>query len=228
MESGGKDSLDPQAAGLVTDEDAGLRAPFYQRPSFWTGPFLFGLGILLAIAGGIAWYLIGGFPGDHDEYATVNVPGSGVVELPEGDVRLNHENNATRSGDSTILDDQPDGLAVSVAPAGGGEPLEIEDVPSWLFSSTVDDRGHEPWHKVDVPAAGSYVVEATADGLPPLGSPALAKAPAADDAGPEVTVGKGPWNPVDSKLAGAILAGFVVFLLVYALSLPFKLIRRNR
>lgn len=222
MESGGKDSLDPQAAGLVTDEDAGLRAPFYQRPSFWTGPFLFGLGILLAIAGGIAWYLIGGFPGDHDEYATVNVPGQEVVNLPAGDVRLNHENNAHTSGDSTILDDQPDGLEVRVTPAGGGEPLEIEEVPSWLFSSTVNDRGHEPYRKVEIPSDGDYLIQATAAGQPPLGSPALAQAPKADDAGPEIAVGKGPWTPFDSKLAGAILAGAAIMLVMLAFTLPFR------
>lgn len=228
MESGQKAPLDPEAAGLVDDEDSERGKPFHQRASFWTGPFLFGLGVLLAIGAGITWYLVGGFPGDHDEYGAVSVPGREVIELPEGDVRLNHENDATRSGDSTILDDQPEGLAVSVTPAGGGEPLEVEDVPSWLFSSTVDDRGHEPFRKVDVPAEGEYVVEATADGLPPLASPALAKAPAADDAGPEITVGKGPWNPLDSKLAGAILGGLVIFALVYAFSLPFKLFGRNR
>jgi hypothetical protein len=228
MERGEKASLDPQAAGLVDDEDAERGKPFYQRASFWTGPFLFGLGVLLAIGAGIAWYLVGGFPGDHDEHATVNVPGQQVVELPEGDVRLNHENNATRSGDSTILDDKPDGLDVQVAPAGGGEPLEVDEVPGWTFSATVNDRGHEPFRKIDVPSEGEYVVQATADGLPPLGSPALAKAPAADDNGPEITVGAGPWTPFDSKLAGAVLAGLVIFLLVYGLSLPFKLMGRNR
>jgi hypothetical protein len=227
MESGEKTSLDPEAA-VLDDEDIDRRTPFYQRASFWMGPFLFGLGILLAIAAGIGWYVLGGFPGDHDEYATVNVPGQEVVELPDGEVSLNHENNATRSGDSSHLDDQPEGLTVQVTPAGGGEPLAIDDAPTWLFTATVEDRGHEPFRKVEIPSEGEYVVKATADGLPPLGSPALAKAPAADDEGPEITVGKGPWNPIGSELLGALLAGLVIFLVVYGFSLPFKLIGRNR
>jgi len=36
-------------------------------------------------------------------------------------------------------------------------------VPSWIFSSTSGDRGHEPYGKVDVPQAGNYAVSAGAD-----------------------------------------------------------------
>jgi len=228
VEGGEKGSLDPQTAGLVDDEGGAERTkPFYQRSSFWTGPFLWGSGLVVAVVIGIGWYILGGFPGDHDEYATVNVPGQQVVELPEGDVRLNFENDAFRSGDTSHLEDQPPGLAVQVTPDGGGEPLELEDVPSWLFSSTVDDRGHEPHRKLDVPAEGEYLVQATAEGNPKLGSPALAQAPAADDGGPEIAVGAAPWTPLDSKLAGAILAGLAVFIVVIAFSLPFRLIGRG-
>jgi hypothetical protein len=198
-----------------------------EKGSFWTGPFLLLLGLGLGVMVAIGWYILGGFPGDQDEYGVVNVPGQVEVELPEEEVRLNHENDATRSGDTTHLSDQPEGLEVQVSAADGGEPLALEDVPSWLFSSTTDDRGHEPFRKVDVPSAGPYLIEATAEGLPPLGSRALARAPQADDQGPEVTIGAAPWNPLGSKLAGAILAGVVVFILGYGLTLPFKLIGRR-
>ena len=150
------------------------------------------------------------------------------MNLHEGEVRLNHENDAFRSGDTTSVDDQPEGLEVRVTPAAGGEPLEIEEVPSWLFSSTSDDRGHEPFRKVDLPSAGDYLVQATADGQPGFGSGALAQAPVADDVGPEVTVGAAPWTPLDSKLAGAILAGLAVFVVLLLFTLPFRLIGRSR
>ena len=228
MESGEKGSLDPQAAGLVTDEGGAERTqPFYKRGSFWMGPFMLLSGLVIAVVIGAGWYILGGFPGDQDKYGVVNVPGQVEVELPGEEVRLNHENDASRSGDTTHLADQPDGLEVRVTPADGGEPLALEEVPSWLFCSTTNDRGHEPYRKVEIPSEGRYLVEATAEGLPPLGSRALARAPQADDQGPEVTIGAAPWNPLGSKLAGAILAGVVVFLLAYAFTLPFKLIGRR-
>src|SRR5687768_7335334 len=125
---------------------------FWQNPGFWLGPFSIGIGILVGVLVGAGWYMLGGFPRDHDAYATIPIPGQAVVNLPEGDVRINFENDAHRSGDSTIIDDQPEGLEVVVTPAAGGEPLEVEDVPSWLFGSTTNDRGHEPFGKTEIPS----------------------------------------------------------------------------
>src|SRR5262245_44118573 len=119
-------------------------APFYQRASFWTGPFLWGLGVIVGVVLAIGWYTLGGFPRDHDKYGEISVPGQAVLELPKGDVRLNFENHATHSGDSTTLDNRPAGLQVQMSALDGGEPLNIEDVPSWIFSSTSGSRGHEP------------------------------------------------------------------------------------
>jgi hypothetical protein len=48
-------------------EMTSARKPFYQRGSFWLGPFTWGLGLLLAVGLGIAWYVLGGFPRDHDD-----------------------------------------------------------------------------------------------------------------------------------------------------------------
>ena len=202
--------------------------PFYQSGSFWLGPFSIAICLLVAVGLAIAWYILGGFPRDHDEYGEVAVPGEAVLELPEGDVRLNFENHATHSGDSTSLDDQPPGLEVSVAPADGGDALEVEDVPSWLFSSTSGNRGHEPLGKVDVPSAGDYVVTATAGGGKPK-QPAgggnqggAAGEPTSIDAGPAISVGQSPWTPLDSRLAGAILFGIAAFLILGVLFvLPF-------
>ena len=204
--------------------------PFYQRASFWTGPFTIGIGLLVAAGLAFGWYELGGFPRDHDRYGEVEVPGRAVLALPEGDVRLNFENHATDSGDSTSLDDQPPGLAVNVTPAGGGEELAVDDVPSWIFSSTSGNRGHEPFAKVDVPAAGEYLVTATTDrsgrSKPAAGDSAgsAAKAPTVDS-GPAISVGQSPWTPLDSRLAGAIVCFIVVMLAVVVLFvLPFRLL----
>src|SRR6266545_5076785 len=206
-------------------EESRARKPFYARGSFWLGPFTWGLGILLAVGLGAAWYALGGFPRDHDKYGEVAVPGQVVLALPKGDVRLNFENHATHSGDSTTLDDRPGGLKVQVTSAASGDPLEIDDVPSWLFSSTSGSRGHEPYGKIDVPSGGNYLVAASADGAPAPPPPKIAtvaaQPPSVND-GPAISVGQSPWTPGGSKLLGAILCGVVVLALVLALTLPFR------
>lgn len=212
---------------------AASRAPFYQRASFWTGPFLWGIGVLVAAGLAIAFYVLGGIPRDHDKYGDVAVPGQVVLQLPQGGVRLNFENHATHSGDSTTLDDRPAGLKVQVSALNGGQPLKISDVPSWIFSSTSGARGHEPYGKIDVPSAGAYVV-ATGDdqsgGIRPLPTGAAA-APGAEppkvNEGAAISVGQSPWTPLGSKLLGAILCFVVVMLVVLAFSLPFRLAMRE-
>jgi hypothetical protein len=212
--------------GGTPAQPASARKPFYQRASFWLGPFMWGLGLLIAVGLAIGWYVLGGFPRDHDKYGELTVPGQAVLALPEGDVRINFENHATHSGDSTTLDDQPEGLAVRVTPVGGGEELAVDDVPSWLFSSTSGDRGHEPLGKIDVPADGDYLVADTAtqfgDFARPAGGAAAAKPPSIDD-GPAISVGQSPWTPFDSKFLGAVLCFVVVMLAVLLLTLPFRL-----
>jgi hypothetical protein len=207
-----------------------VEKPFYQRVSFWTGPFTIGIGLLVAAGLAFGWYELGGVPRDHDRYGEVEVPGRAVLALPEGGVQLNFENHATNSGDSTSLDDQPPGLAVRVAPAGGGEELAVDDVPSWLFSSTSGNRGHEPFGEVDVPAAGDYLLTATTDRSgrpkPEAGDSAHAPAePPTVDTGPAISVGQSPWTPFDSRLAGAIVCFIVVMLAVVVLFvLPLRLL----
>lgn len=210
-------------------ETPGATKPFYQRGSFWLGPFTWGLGLVIAVGLGIGWYVLGGFPRDHDKYGEIAVPGQAVIELPGGDARLYFENHATHSGDSTTLDDRPSGLTVRVIPQGDltNEPLAISDVPSWLFSSTSGDRGHEPYGKIDVPSAGKYLVQATDDSTPRLKPPqtydlVFGTEPPTVDEGPAVSVGGTPWTPGDSTLLGAILCGVAVMALVLALTLPFR------
>jgi hypothetical protein len=207
--------------------------PFYQRASFWLGPFTWGIGLLVAVVLGIGWYILGGFPRDHDKYGEVAVPGQQVLALDEGDLRLYFENHATRSGDTTTIDDQPPGLDIRVTPAGGGGELAVEDVPSWIFGSTTDDRGHEPWGKVDVPSDGDYLVETTSDGAGgfqakrvPVAASA-AREPSTIDEGAAISVGATPWNPLDSRFLGAVLCGVAVMLLVLLFTLPFRFFIRD-
>jgi hypothetical protein len=204
--------------------------PFYQRASFWLGPFMLGLGLLVAVVLGIGWYVIGGFPRDHDKYGEVTVPGTAVLALPEGDVRLNFENHATESGGSTTIDERPPGLTVRVTPVDGGEELDLDDVPRWI-SSTSGDRGHEPWTKVDVPEAGDYFVLASTEGVPltpPAESaPAAAADPPSVDSGLAISVGQSPWTPLGSRLLGAILCVVAVMLIVLLITLPFRIIARR-
>ncbi len=222
---------DPLAgAPQVAKEDSG--GGMFSGANFWTGPFLAILGIGLAALLGAGWYILGGLPRDHDKYGEVVVPGRAVLALPGEEVRLDFENHASQSGDSTHLDDQPAGLDVRITPAAGGEAVEIEDVPSWLFSSTVNDRGHEPWGKADVPSAGDYVVETTDDSAGPFQPPGGASPPASEDEpnvdqGAAISVGAKPWNPFGSVIAGAILVAMLVLLAMFAFSLPFRLLRNR-
>jgi hypothetical protein len=203
------------------------REPWYASTSFWTGPFLIGLALLVAVGGGIAWYILGGFPRDHDRYGSVSVPGQQILQLPAGDVRVNHENDATGSGDSRSIQDRPQGLAVRVVPVGGGGELEVKDVPSWLFVSIKGDRGHEPFGKLEIPRAGRYRIQTSHDEAPGLDTAVASRSASATRSGPEITLGQRPWSPVDSALLSAILAGLAAFLAVILLTLPARLITRS-
>jgi hypothetical protein len=182
--------------------------------------------LVVAVVLAIGWYELGGLPRDHDKYGTVAVPGQQVLELPEGDVRLNFEGDVIGGGDNRSLEDQPEGLAARVTPVAGGVDLEVEDVPSWIFSSLSGDRGHEPFAKVEAPGDGRYRVQASADEFGGLDSRAARRNAPAGEGGPAIAVGEKPWNPLDSLLLGAILAGLVVLLAIVALTLPFRLIGR--
>jgi hypothetical protein len=205
----------------LTTKDETSGEPWYASVSFWTGPFTFGLALLVAVGIGVAWYLLGGFPRDHDEYGSVSVPGQQVLRLPAGDVRVNFENDATGSGDARSIEDRPEGLAVRVAPAAGGRALAVKEVPQWLFVSLSGERGHEPFGKVEVPSAGDYRVQVSADDARGFDSAAVSRF--AQGSGPEITLGERPWSPLDSVLVGAVLAGLAVFLAIVVLTLPLRL-----
>lgn len=157
------------------------------------------LGLLLPIGFGVVWFMVGGLPRDHDEYATVPLGETRTVELPGDEVRVYFQGEAGEDGKT---EPQPAGLAARIAPAaGGGDPLPLEDVSSSLFGGSSGDIRWQPLAKADVPAAGDYRVSADAD--------ASAGARAA------ITVGKAPWNPLGSRLVGAFLV-FLIFAALFA------------
>ena len=195
--------------------------PWYANASFWTGPFTLGLGLLIAVGIGLVWYILGGFPRDHDRYGSISVPGQRVVALPAGDVRINFENDTTGDENTRSIQDRPQGMRVRVSPADGGEALEVKDVPSWLFSSISGDRGHEPFGKVEIPRPGRYRVLVAEDQSHRFEPASLSAS--GTDSGPEITLGERPWSPLDSFLLGAILAGLAAFLTVLLLTVPVRL-----
>ena len=116
----------------------------FSGASFWTGPFLVGLAVILGLGLGGVFYFLEGWPGDHDEYGEVAIPGAVVLKLPEDQVRLNFENHATQSGDTTSVDDQPEGLAglkptVGLVSRTGIIPISVSQDTAGPMGRTVAD-----------------------------------------------------------------------------------------
>ena len=61
----------------------------------WVAPVVIATTVIVAVVVGVLWYVIGGWPRDHDRYGVVPIPGQRVLELPEGEVRLAFEGNVT-------------------------------------------------------------------------------------------------------------------------------------
>jgi hypothetical protein len=88
------------------------------------------------------------------------VPGDGTVSLPAGKVIINYEEQrkgrtTDDDGGSKAWPGVPDGLEVTVRPAGGGEPLSIDrprGIHEYANLRTIGSRyGH-----IEVVAAGDY------------------------------------------------------------------------
>jgi hypothetical protein len=180
--------------------------------SRWLFVLTIGSTVLVAIVLGVVWYTIGGWPRDHDRYGTLPIPGRATLELPKGEVRLSFEGNVS-GGQTSILEDAPAGLRVQVSRRG--RELEVESVPSFLYSVASGDRGHEPYGKVDVPEAGRWRVETSAQ---------------ATSASGRITAGPELWNPLGSRAVGAVaiaVAAFLVLFLLFELPLLVALGRRS-
>src|SRR5262245_37044922 len=104
---------------------------------------------------------------DHsDDYGQVSLPQGGTVHLPEGKVTVYYRVD----GDSSELDHNAGGLVFRVTPAEGGEPIPMKMANGQTSgvavtrSETIGELGAVA--KLDVPAAGDYVVSGNSS-LPP-------------------------------------------------------------
>ncbi|UJA19501.1 hypothetical protein HJD18_04285 [Thermoleophilia bacterium SCSIO 60948] len=181
---------------------------------FWINGFLPVLFIALAIGLAWAWNANGGWPAGHDDSGVAKVPGQSELDLPEGENRIYWQAEATGSGENRSVGERPDELAVRITPAGGGEPAEIDDVPSWTFSSIVGDTGFEPYAEAEIDAAGPHEIVTKAPG-------------GAIPAGAELTFGPPNWNPGGSLAAGTAMVAIVVLLFGAANWALFRFALRN-
>ena len=167
---------------------------------------------VIAIVLGVLWYLVGGWPRDHDRYGSLAIPARETLALPKGEVRLSFEGNVSGGGQTRTLEDAPEGLRVRVSRRG--HELKVESVPSFLYSIASGDRGREPYGKVEVPEAGRWLVQTSARRASPGG---------------RITAGPELWNPLGSRAAGAVALAAAAFLVLFLLfELPLLLALRSR
>ena len=190
----------------------------------------------VAVVLGVIWYIVGGFPRDHDAYGAIRLGfidqgttqkqiqeaiakgdptaiqglnedlqkganrGSAKVDVPEGEVRLNWEGGIQSFGNSRSASEAPDDLQVTVISATGDGQIETEK--SGGYDSVIGDTGWTSWRKFEAREAGTYIVAASS----PSG-----------DAG-ELTIGKGFWNPLGSRVLGAFVPVLLVGVLVLGIA----------
>lgn len=186
-------------------------------------------GVFAGIVVAYVWVTFGGLSRGFDHYGALAVPGREVVRLPAGTVTLDFENDLDLPGDpkQAAINSPPSGMRVRVTSVSDpSRTLPLRRIPTWLFVSVGETRGHEPFAQVSVPSSGHYLVEAGDDDapLPARPDPAIAATPD-PGSGPMIAVGESPWTPFGSRWAGAILAGILVALV---LALPDAGLRRLR
>jgi hypothetical protein len=112
--------------------------------------------LLVLVAVGVALATI--FSDHSDDYGRVTLPQGGTVHLPEGKVTVFYR----VEGGTSELEQNASGVAFQVVPARGGQPvattLENSEVSEVAVqrSETIGELGAVA--KLDVPAAGDYVV----------------------------------------------------------------------
>jgi hypothetical protein len=124
---------------------------------------LISVGLLLGAAGVV---LATGLSDHSGDYGQVTLPQGGTVHLPKGKVVVYYG----QLGGSPDSDKQTNGLAFQVTPAGGSEPIAITlengDTSGVAVtrSETIGEIGSIA--KIDVPAAGDYVVSGRSSAAP--------------------------------------------------------------
>jgi hypothetical protein len=113
------------------------------------------LAVILGIAGGLAFGIIGCVQGvgDADKYGRIDLPGEGVVDLPEGEVALYYEERVTLPDNDSL--DSPDGIRVVAV----RENERIRSEKRGLNNAiSLDGRALDEWGKLEIPRAGKWRV----------------------------------------------------------------------
>jgi hypothetical protein len=110
---------------------------------------------IIAFVGTLVGYTLGG---DYDKYGRIDVPGSGAVTLPKGEVEINYAVRLATNGGGGALT-VPDLSFNMTAPDGARDAVVTEDIGGTV---TVNSSSHVRVWTLQVKDAGVYSV--TTDG----------------------------------------------------------------
>ena len=158
--------------------------------------------VIVGVAGGIALGIIGCVQGvgDADKYGRVALPGSEVLDLPEGEIALYYEERVSLPDDDTL--DSPKGIRVVAVRENERIRSEKRGISNAI---TLDGRALDEWGKIEIPRAGKWRV-ATRSSEPGSNQPA-------------VTLGRGQtenFTQAGITAAGVGGAGLLLALLILA------------
>lgn len=154
------------------------------RAGKWVGAAI----IVAAVAGAVAWFVLGfaRFGDAVDDLERVAVPGTAFVGLSEGRKAIYYEGPGGEDADIPPLQ-------VSVIPVGGGGALTIED-HSGKVTYSVSGHAGRSFAGMSVPSDGQYAVSVEA----PSGAPGNA----------QIAIGRG----LGRRLLVTLLGAFAILL----------------
>lgn len=166
---------------------------------------LIGIGLVLLFL----YLLLAAFEGDPAQFGEVAVPGSGAVELPEGDVDVHYAEGADPDAGVELI--TPADLRLTVTGPGG------QDVP-------VTARGEEPESTDDGISRLIGSLRATEEGTYKVETES---SEAAQRITPAVTFGQGPFAAIGQRFEGVVdvLRGPVGIVLLVLLAILYVLPR---
>jgi hypothetical protein len=116
------------------------------------------VGMFAAGCGLAVWGAVEGIS-DTDKYGRVQVPGKATLELPEGEVNVFFE-TATVVG---AFNSRRESVGLSIV-SESGEPVDLRGRGSVDEEVTEGDVTRVNFDRVDIPAAGDYLVTTTVEG----------------------------------------------------------------
>ena len=120
----------------------------------------------------LIWWFFFRRPARAGRFATIEVPGEEIVELPPGTARLTYRVAIDRTQQSLGKLEVPDALQVAVESAEAGDAVQVERIPvRTQFRSLRRRTVQAQFGSLQVPAAGRYTVSAS-------GAPAGSENPA--------------------------------------------------